>query len=339
MSTMEKVIGIAVIIIIAFVFLVVMIVGLQFLLRWRQKGINPMKKFPRNPKGGMLSNTQQRALNVGAILAETNSDFCDSLQTSKAVAKRTIGNILKQDWEINSAEDAIKRLEDLKYNGHRHIFNNIFKNASVLPLAGEHSSVNPRKIYEQTGFSLLDKRLLMEYENEAAIAEKHIDLIDKLINAPSFEDIKKYQALFGDEKTFSICIQLFYHFYEQCCVYTRSIVNLEQTLTDLQKNEILGNRSELESLDATAWDMGRMVNVARYSYDCGYICESQAWEYIFFAEQESSSCYADWAAFGKAYVICRAIWGGNEMNLYATMRNLKSLKEDKNSPWMLAPLH
>lgn len=339
MSMMEKVIGIVAVIIVCAVFGALILVGSSYLARWRQKGINPNNLFPRNPEGGGLSKDQQRALNVGAILSGSNSDYCDSLQTSKAVARKTIATILARDWEIQSGEEARKRLENLKYSGHRQMCNFILKHASQLLAPQAQPAVNPRDIYEQAGFVLLDRRILLEYANEAALAEKHIDLMDKLVEASSFEEIQEYQTLFGDEKTFSICIQIFHQFYEQCGVYASRIVNLKQTLAALQKEGLVGTElSELEHIDVTAWDMGRMVNVSRYSCELGYISESQAWEYIFFAAQESSSHYADWAEFGRAYIIGRALWGGENMNLYDAMSTLTKLKEDKKSPWAMAPL-
>lgn len=333
------VIGIAAVIIVCAVFGVVITVGSLYLAKWRQKGINPSNAFPRNPKGGALSYEQQRALNVGAILAGSNSDFCDSLQTSKAVAKRTIAEILERDWGISSHEDAIKTLESLKVSGHRLMNSFILKNSSQLLAAEGQSSVGPRDIYNQTGFKLLDDGLLTEYADEVALAEKHIDLIDELLNASSYEDIKHLQSLFGDEGTFSVCIQIYRLFYEQCLIYASRIDNLKQTLKGLREDGFLGsNPSELERLDVTAWDMGRMVNVARYSYDLGYISESQAWEYILSAQRESSSIYADWAAFGRAYIVGRALWGGINLNFYDAIRTVKKLMKHKKSPWNLALL-
>lgn len=340
MSSIEKIVGILAIIIVCAVFGILIYLGSMYILRWMQKGINPIITFPRNPKGGGLSNDQQRALNVGAILSGSNSDFCDSLQTSKNVAKKIIKVILARDWGINSGEDALETLEDLKQSGHRQMCNVILKNASQLLADKERPPVNPRSVYEQTGFSWLGRKTLAEYANEVTLAEKHIDLMEELLKSSSFEDIKEYQSLFGDERTFYICIQIFHHFYEQCLVYENRIANLEQTLEDLRKNGFLGtNISELEYIDITAWDMGRMVNVARYSYDLGYISESQAWEYIFFAERESASHYSEWADFAKAYIIGRALWGGENMNFYDAIRTINKLKNDKKSPWVLVPLH
>lgn len=340
MSNTVKVIAIVGIIVFCLLFAVILIAVCTYIMRWRQKGINPNNAFPRNPNGGGLSKDQQRALNVGAILAGSNSDFCDSLQTSKAVAKNLISEIMARDWEVQSGEAALERLDDLKYRGHRQTDNFILKHASQLLAPEADVPVNPRSIYEQTGFSLLDRRILSDYANEAALAEQHIDLIDTLLQASSYDEVKEYEALFGDENTCSVCIQIFHQFYEECLVFASRIANLKDTLADLQEKGILGTSlSELEKMDATAWDMGRMVNVARYSYDLGYISESQAWEYIRYAEQESSSHYADWAAFGSAYITGRALWGGKNLNLYEAIGTLEKLKQDKKSPWALVSLH
>lgn len=340
MSVMEKVIGIAAVIGIGIVFIIVITVGSAYLLRWRQKGVNPNNAFPRNPNGGGLPLDRQRALNVGAILAGSNNDFCDSLQTSKAMAKKTIQTILARDWEISSGEEALERLESLKYCGQRPIGNYLLKNAAKLLASAEPAPLNPRDVYEQVGFSLLDQRILAEYADEVALAEAHVDLMDKLVEASSIEEVKAYQDLFGDEETFVVCIQIFRKFYEQCLVGESRLANLKKTLPDLQKNGYLGQDiSELANVDITAWDMGRMVNVARYSFDLGYLSESQAWDYIFFAERESASHYADWADFGRAYIVGRALWGGDNINLYGAMSTLEQLKKDSKSPWALAALH
>lgn len=340
MSLLAKILGISAVLVIGLVFVLIINLGYAYLHRWRQKGINPNQSFPRNPQGGELSEDQQRALNVGAILSGVNSDFCNSLQTSKAVAKKTIEEFMARDWGISSAEEALERLEELKFSGHRQINGFILQKASDLLVPGAKLTVEPRDVYEQAGFSLLDKRVLLEYPNEVALAEKHIDLLDELLKASSFEDVKEHQALFGDEKTFSYCIQIYHQFYEKCLVYASRLVNLEQTLPDLRKEGYLGkNLSELERIDVAAWDMGRIVNVARYSYDLGYISESIAWDYISFAARDAAMRYADWADFAKSYLIGRAMWGGKNVGFYLAMSMVKELKEDRKSPWALVPLH
>ena len=339
MSTMEKVFGIIAVLAICLIFVIILIMGILYLGRWKAKGINPNKTFPRHPKGSHLTINQQRAINVGAILSGSNNDFCDSLTTSKSIAIKTIKDILSRDWQIQSSKEAIETLERLKYGGHRQIFNYILMNATRL-LPYKEGTIHLQDLYELIGFSMLDKRIIEDHPKEMALAEKNIDLIEDMLKASSFEEIKKYQPRFGDEETFLTCIQIYMHFQRQFQSYENGIKNLDVTLTDLQEGDYLGSDlSELKQIDTIAWDMGRMVNVARYCYDVGYITESKAWEYIFYAEKESESHYADWSEFGRGYIIGRALWGGKSMSFYTMMTTLKELKEKDESPWKLVSLH
>jgi hypothetical protein len=296
--------------------------------------VNPLKKFHKNPKGIILTTSEQHALNFGAIMAEFNSDFCDSLQTSKPSVKSTIVNLLAEWWEVNSPETAIETLENLKSNMHRQIFNLILKDA-VTVLSPGHQLENRPQVYGQVGFKVLDKEILEENVNAVTLLGKHID---KLFNVTSDEEFAKIRGLFGDEEMCNTCIQIYNMLLDKYNSYVRYINNLKQTLPELQKQGYAGDISELARIDATAWDMGRLVNVARYSYDCEYIQTAKAWEYIFFAHKTSASCYADWASFGKAYIIGRAMWGGEGVSLSVMMDTVKELHKNPKSPWLLAPL-
>lgn len=335
MSIFVKIIGIAAVLIVlaAFLYGVNILFGLW--KKWYIKGVNPLKKFHRNPQGGALTPAEQQALNVGAILAEYNHDFYDSLQTSKPSVKKTIENILSEWWEINSPEDAVKTLENLKNYRHSQIFNSILEDAATL-LSPTHQFENLRQVYYHAGFTVLDREIQAEYANEISLLGKHIET---LFNAKSEEEMPKIRdELFGGEETFNICMQIYNMMFNKYNDYVGYINNLKQTLPELKKNGYADNISKLTRINTTAWDMGRMVNVARYSYDCGYITASQAWEYIFHAHEASASCYTDWASFGKAYIIGRAMWGGEGLSLSVMMDTVKELLKNAKSPWMLAPL-
>ncbi len=334
MGGIEKILGIAAVLVILAVFLVIIFVGIAYMQRWLEKGVNPSKPFPCNPKGGSLTAEQQRAINIGAILAANNRDFCDSLQTSKSNVMKTVDEMMKRDWGISSAEQAQEQLEALKIIGQRQTGNFILKNAVKFLNDGVPA---PAEMYELAGFSLLDERILPP--DAVAVAEKNIGLMEAILGAESEEDIKKYEELFGGEKTFGQCINIYHRFYEMCIICVQRTANLAQTISLLQEKGFIGTElSELEQVDITAWDMGRMVNVARYCCDLGYISESEAWEYIYFAEKESALRYSDWSEFARAYVIGRAVWGGENNNLYVTIDNVKKLKQDPKSPWVLASL-
>jgi hypothetical protein len=334
MSIFAKVIGIVVVVIVG----VALVLGFNILggifKKWMQKWVNPLKKFHRNPQGGNLTPEEQGALNVGAVMAEFNMDFCDSLQTSKPRAKSTVENILSEWWGVSSPETAAETLENLKNNLHRQIFNIILEDAATV-LSPKHQFENRRQVYDHVGFKVLDKKITEGYADAAALVDKHID---KLFNVSSDEEFAQIRDLFGDEEMCNICVQIYNTILDKCDAYAGYVNNLKQTLPELQKRGFAGGISEHTRIDATAWDMGRMVNVARYSYDCGYIPANEAWEYIFHAQKVSASCYTDWASFGKAYIIGRAMWGGAGVSLSVMMDKVEDLLKNPKSPWMLAPL-
>ena len=229
------------------------------------------KRFPRNYIGKRLSQEEQRALNVGAIMAGVRTDMCNSLKTGKKVG--AITKTLNEWWEINSSQTAVEALDSLKYEGRHVDYDYILKNAA-----------------------------------------------DAFASEP-----------FGDYDS-------------------EALSNLKQALPELQARHFLAassdsagspqgivDFSELSSISVAAWDMGRMVNVSRWCYEAGYISEAQAWEYIFFAREESAALYADWSEFGKAYVLGRAMWGDHAM-LNDFMDMVETLLKNKRSPWLSVPL-
>jgi len=344
MSIFEKVLGISVVIIVCIAACIGILIAFKLMINWLSSGNNPLKKYHRNPKGTTLSQAEQRALNVGAILAEANIEFCDSLQTNKrnAIAIRSLKQTMVEWWGINSGEDAMKTLEQLKNEGHRQIFNVILSNASETIVPKPSFEVF-RLSYDQAGLSIIDEEISKEYNHEAMLVEKHIDVLHA-INAEASEKeidhlIDKYKELFdGDETTFSLCIQIYETVLNKYNAYVMYANNLQQTLEKLRHYGIVDENTAFDQINPAAWDMGRMVNVARWCYTCGYIEESKAWEYIFLAEKESSSCYTDWEDFSKAYLIGRALWGGENERLDVTINNVEGLLKDQDSPWHQMPL-
>jgi hypothetical protein len=334
MSIAERVIGIAVVIIIGGVFIISAYILGGIFKKYLQKWVNPLKKFHKNPKSTVLTTTEQNALNVGAIMAEFNMDFYDSLQTSKLRAIGTVKNLLSEWWEISSQETAVETLDNLKNNLHRQIFNSILKDATMV-LSPIHQFENRQQVYDHLGFTVLDKEITEKYADAIALVAKHID---KLFKVSSDEEFAQIRSLFGDDEMCNLCVHIYNMLLDKYESYVRYINNLKQTLPELQKQGFVGDISELTQINATAWDMGRLVNVARYSFDCEYIPESKAWEYIFHAQKLSASCYADWASFGKAYIIGRAMWGGEGLSLSVMMDTVKELQKNVKSPWVLAPL-
>ncbi|MCL1917045.1 MAG: DUF1266 domain-containing protein [Peptococcaceae bacterium] len=303
------------------------------------------RNFPRNPEGETLSEAKQRALNVGAIMSGTRVEFCDSLETHKH------GISEKERNALVDSRTAVATLDWLKNEGNRQIFIDILKNSADV-LEQEPSFEDFLQAYNRVGLPILDKEILNDYScEEVELTEKHINILRVIREEKSDEEmdrlIEENKGLFGeDDETFGRCIQIYgivLQIYDRYISFTN---NLKHALPQLQKHGFVAGSdhssenacpmSPLASIDPSAWDMGRIVNVARWSYESGYISEAQAWEYIFFAEKECASRYANWEEFGKAYIIGRAMC--DLTALYVFMDMVKRLLKDEKSPWTRLPL-
>jgi len=118
--------------------------------------------------------------------------------------------------------------------------------------------------------------------------------------------------------------------------------NLKDSTPLLLKEHIISAPAELSETSMLAWDMGRLVNISRWSYDLGYITESAAWEAINIAYGQVLETYNNWQEFAKAYLIGRAMWGGPAKSegvipLKTVIRIAKRLLKYANSPWNVIP--
>ena len=139
------------------------------------------------------------------------------------------------------------------------------------------------------------------------------------------EWMKKAEELFSeDQEKFVKCIGY--------------MNNLEESIPTLIKRGYISSRIDLEKKSISAWDMGRLVNISRCCLDCEYITESEAWDFINKAYNESKQTYKDWNDFAGAYIIGRAMWAGDNMMLNGIMGIAGDLLTDTESPWVISPL-
>lgn len=82
-----------------------------------------------------------------------------------------------------------------------------------------------------------------------------------------------------------------------------------------------------------AWDMGRMVVVARMCYDKKFIDKETAWNYINHALTNSKGQFNSWKELGDSYIIGRAMWSGNDMMLPGLKGIAQDLLTKEESPW------
>ena len=112
-----------------------------------------------------------------------------------------------------------------------------------------------------------------------------------------------------------------------------SQLNREIFRADLIEFDIVSEKTDLNDITTLAWDMGRLVNVARWCFDLGYISEDEAWKYIETAYKEVQTAYSSWHEFAAGYLIGRALWSEMERDV---VRIVAGLLKDADSPWVMS---
>lgn len=299
--------------------------------------------YRRNPMAVAISSQQRKAISVGAILTESNCEFVDSLQpaTPKEIKQRKQHQLLEDWWDITCPEEAVDGLDSLKNRGHRRVFGivlaNIPKALELEPTFDDYT-----RAFNEAGLPIAGEEITKGYPRELELTKKHIDIFHAISREETDDGvmtmIEEHSPLFGDEDTFDICTDIFWAMMDRYDQYAEFAYNLKETFEKLQKRGFAGDVTELTGINPAAWDMGRMVNVARWCYACGYIAEDVAWEYILWAHEESARHYENWTDFAKAYIVGRAIWGGDDDALDDMMDIADGLLKDRESPWRLVYL-
>lgn len=84
-----------------------------------------------------------------------------------------------------------------------------------------------------------------------------------------------------------------------------------------------------------AWDLGRVVLLARMAATCDYISESEAWETIWAEAQQAARLFSNWYQYAHSYLVGRQYAMGNldDDNGMAYLRITHRLLSDPSSPW------
>lgn len=231
------------------------------------KRIVSTKKYLANPKASSLSLEQRRALGVGAIGAEQQSFFVDTLETGANAGD--LRGKLREWWDIGSRDSALQTLQWLSDQGHRDLFDRLVQ------------------LYVEASPTERSRALAERFAGEVRAAE----YLDNLSNSVE-------------------------------TLHSEGVVNGPGTLRGT----------------TLAWDLGRLVMVARSCHTAGYITEPEAWSLIQRAHEEAARTFADWPSFSRSFLIGRAMWSGNALSLSGLCTIAQDLQTDPESPWQSAPL-
>lgn len=114
--------------------------------------------------------------------------------------------------------------------------------------------------------------------------------------------------------------------------------NIKEGIQPLIQGGYISQEEDLALLSIMAWDMGRLVVVARCCYDCSYITQKEAWEIIEHALALCKDHYANWKELAAGYVTGRCMWSGFTTFTVGIMGITHDLLTDPESPWQKLPL-
>ncbi|MEG0265357.1 MAG: DUF1266 domain-containing protein [Erysipelotrichaceae bacterium] len=112
------------------------------------------------------------------------------------------------------------------------------------------------------------------------------------------------------------------------------LANLEDSIEILIQNNFLKTKSSLQTSSILAWDMGRLVLVARCCGELGYIRHDEVLNFIEQSYYACSNEYNDWNELASGYMIGRAMWSGDSSSLAILIDLTKGLLHDEESPWV-----
>ncbi|UOQ71790.1 DUF1266 domain-containing protein [Hymenobacter cellulosilyticus] len=86
-----------------------------------------------------------------------------------------------------------------------------------------------------------------------------------------------------------------------------------------------------------AWDYARLVNVARWCYDYGYLSWEQAWPFIDAGTRLALRDYDSWDSFAAGFVAGRLMWDVDNDSHGDIAEIARYLLESRVSPWRDIP--
>lgn len=215
------------------------------------------------------------------------------------LTRANLTDALESNWDISSPQDAAEALDSLSRYGHRFFYDIVFRvYTEGAPEGGRHEVLNA--LVESGRYG-------------------HPEMLRERIAAqePSVEKSLISSAL---ESAMDMLDNL------------RSVFRL-------LKDKVNGSYLPKDyAAGVTAWDLGRLVTLARMSFDCGYIEQRELIRILAHVDGELRSNFSSWPQFAKSYVIGRASWAGENMMLGGIIGIAEDLMTDKNSPWVLSPL-
>ena len=109
------------------------------------------------------------------------------------------------------------------------------------------------------------------------------------------------------------------------------------SLEPLMKEQIIRDEADFIRIGPDAWDVGRLVFVARMCAEEGWITEEELWHYADAADEIAHRTLTNWEDFGKSYIIGRCLWCGTANYFEVMAGYAKKMYTNPKSPWKRIP--
>ena len=84
---------------------------------------------------------------------------------------------------------------------------------------------------------------------------------------------------------------------------------------------------------AIAWDLVRLVNLARWARLCGYLSEKEMWQMARVAADTARKTFGSWKEYGLSFAFGRGVWHGDPDDCDTAYEIISTLLEKEESPW------
>ena len=216
-------------------------------------------------------------------------------------------------WQIERADDGLltpRQLHLLAFGAPLFVYN-----SEQVDSTGSTYSANTTREQMQSWWGIVDHDTTFETVRWL-LEEGHHTTADRILHILRTEGIEALQR--GAEEDEELAEKI------------------DEVLPILQLMPRLGCTTDELPATSIGWDLVRVTNVARWTYQCGYISEEEIWQVMELVESIARQYFTSWQEYGFSYILGRGVWHGDRQDSMLAYEISETLLRKKESPWKLS---